>query len=549
MSDFKGQSTEQVAARLKAARRLDAIGRARDSLLAYTQFTMPDPEDIEDVALSQYETTPQGRLLCEIIEKVDRGELKRVAVSIGPQLGKSEVLSRRGPAWRIGRNPRLNIMLGSYNQTFANEFGDDVRTIMRMPQHQHVFPEAELRTGSQAKEYMVTTKGGKLAFVGVGASGTGKPADWFVVDDPIRNDEDAQSAAFRDKLWAWFNRVVFTRCHKGSAVTIVHTRWHEDDLIGRLCDPDHPERDKLYKGIAKHWTYINLPAVVDEPKLAKALGLTLEPPTNPDVISMFGTKPMSALWPERKSLEFLAEARLGDPKGFDSLYMGKPSPDDGEYFKAEWLVEYDREDLPQNLRKYGASDHAVSVKQDRDYTVLGCVGVDENDDIWVLPDVVWEQMQTPRTVEEILEQMRRHKPMLWWMESELISKSFGPFLHQRMKETRTYCAIDPVVPSKDKRTRARAIQGRMAMKKVRFPRFAPWWQDARMQLLKFDSATNDDFVDWISWIGLGLTKEISAEGEKPSNDNVVRVGSIAWVKAASDLRKRYEKRRKSAAGW
>lgn len=86
-----------------------------------------------------------------------------------------------------------------------------------------------------------------MAFVGVGGSGTGKAADIFFVDDPYKNDEDAQSAIYREKVWKWFNSVSFSRCHKDSAIIIVHTRWHEDDLIGRLCDPDHPDRHKNIK--------------------------------------------------------------------------------------------------------------------------------------------------------------------------------------------------------------------------------------------------------------------------------------------------------------
>src|SRR3546814_4215087 len=109
---------------------------------------------------------------------------------------------------------------------------------------------------------------------------------------------------------------------------------------------------------------------------------------------------------------------------------------------------------------YGASDYAVSEKQERDSTVLGIVGVDERDDIWVLPDLVWDQMETDRTVEEMVRAMRDHDPELWWMENELISKSFGPFLRKRMDEEKVYTQIDPVTPSKDKRERARSTQGR-----------------------------------------------------------------------------------------
>jgi predicted phage terminase large subunit-like protein len=551
MTDKVAQLQAQQAELLKARKRLEATTSARDNFIDYMRLTMPDRNDPDDVTLSQYQVTPQAQLLCQIIEKVERREpeYQRVAVSIGPQMGKSQILSRGAPAWMSGRNPTINMILGSYNQDFANEFGDDVRAIVTSAAHRQVFPEHELRKGGQAKDLLITTQGGKAAFVGVGGSGTGKPADVFIVDDPIRNDDDAQSEVHRARVWNWFTKVANTRIHNDSAVIIVHTRWHEDDLIGRACDPDHPERNKAYAGVADEWTYINLPAVVDDPKLAAALGLKLELQTDPLVVGQFGKKPMAALWPQRFSLNFLARQKRMDKRGFTALRMGKPAPEDGDYFKATDLVEYHSPaDLPKNLRKYGASDHAVTEKQKNDASVIGCVGIDEDDDIWVLPDLVWDRMETDGVVEALLAQFKAHKPMLWWMESENISKSFGPFLRKRMYEEKTYVAIDPVTPSKDKKSRARSIQGRMRMHKVHFPAFASWWADAKNELLKFPYGTHDDFVDFMAHIGLGLTKEIAAPEEK-TESNVVRVNSMQWLLAQTKKQERDSAQKKVFAKW
>lgn len=548
MSQVSTDAIETNRKLIRLKKRQLALLEARDSLLRYCEMQMPDPADLDDPDLTRFVATPQARLLCQIMEKVESGKMKRVAVSIGPQLGKSEILSRRFPAWCVGRDPYRNLMLGTYNQTFAEEFGGEVRASIEAPIHQAVFPEHRLDKG--ALDLLITSKGGKTAFVGVGGSGTGKPADFFIVDDPIRSDDDAQSQLYRDRIWKWFNAVVFTRCHSKSGIVVVHTRWHTDDLIGRLCDPDHPERNKEYAGIADDWTYINLPAVVEDPKLAADLGLTLDVPTSPRVIAQFGTKPMSALWPERKGLDFLAEAKRMDPRTFNALYMGKPTADDGEYFKESMIVEYGPDELPPlaSLKIYGASDHAVTAKQERDPNVLGCVGVDDNEDIWILPDLVWRRMQTDAVVEELLRLFKDYRPQLWWMESELISKSFGPFLHKRMTEERVYVTIDQVVPSKDKQTRARAIQGRMSMGKVRFPRFAPWFADARREMLQFPYGAHDDFVDWLSHVGMGLVK---ARGTRiaPANQNSARTGSIEWIMQSALKRAREEQRMKAVEGW
>lgn len=541
--------TEDLQRKLKAVNRLVSVQEARASLLAFTKLMFPDIDDPENAKMTSYQVTPQARLLCELVEKVESGAKKRVAVSIGSQMGKSTILSKCGPAWIAGRNPNRHMILASYNQDKANEFGFELRNMVESAAYRQVFPEMELLKGGQSKDLLVTKQGGKLAFVGVGGSGTGKPADLVIVDDPFKGDEDASSDVLRERVWNWFHGTIMSRVRVGTGVIIVHTRWSQDDLIGRLCDMDHPERTALYKGFEKRWDYLNIPAVVQEPPLAAALGLSLEPPTDPDVVDQFGSRPMSSLWPEEFPLSLLAEKRHTNPRIFEAIYMGRPAPESGEYFKATSIVEYDAADLPKNLRKYGASDHAVSSKQRRDYTVLGCVGIDDDDDIWILPDLVWRRMETDQTVEELLQQFKIHRPALWWMESELISKSFGPFLRKRMIEEKIYTTVDPVVPSKDKETRARAIQGRMALQKVHFPRFAPWWQNAKTQILTFPYAANDDFVDWLAHIGMGLTKELKPSKMSEKDATLPPTGSIAWIMRNSLERARKGQRDKAAAGF
>lgn len=548
---FDNLSTEELEQITFRAQAEEVAMRAREgNMLDFMKFMWPDEIDPYDVEKSEFVETPLAKLLCEVIEKVDRGELKRVCVSVGPQFGKSQVLSRGAPAFLSGRKPSRKMILGSYNDTFAAEFGEEVREILNSERFKLVFPEYKLMRGSEAKNLLKTTKRGKMSFVGVGGSATGKAADIFFIDDPFKNDEDAQSETYREKVWKWLSGVAFARGHKDTAIVIVHTRWNEDDLIGRLCDPDHPERNKKYKGIAERWTYYNLPAVVETPQLANALGLELQKPTDPIVIEQFGNKPIVSLWEDRKSIQLLAEAKQMDSRVFEALYMGHPSPEEGTYFLEENLIEYQPEELPKNLRYYGASDHGASEKQSADPSVLGCVGVDEDDIIWVLPDVVWERMETDRTVEELIVQMRTHKPGLWWLESELISKSFGPFLKRRMIEEQIYqTTLDPQRPSKDKVLRARSIQGRISMKRVRFPASAPWWPAAKRQMLVFPYGANDDFVDWLAWIGLGLLKEHGAESTGTSNSNVVKTGTLEWIRQSSDARERQDRIKKAAAGW
>ena len=118
-----------------------------------------------------------------------------------------------------------------------------------------------------------------------------------------------------------------------------------------------------------------------------------------------------------------------------------------------------------------------------------------------------------------------------------------------MIETRTYTLIDPVTPTKDKKSRARSIQGRMAMRKVHFPRFVPWWEDARNQLLKFPYGAHDDFVDWLAHIGLGLVKEMGAASVRPVINDIPKTGTGAWVKHAGAIEARKKRIIKQTRGW
>lgn len=543
--------TDPVHVRRRAAKRLLLIEEARETLPRFLHAMMPDEEDPEDPDKSEYQLVPHGKMLCDIIERTEKGVLKRTAVAIPPQHGKTIHLSTFGPAWILGRNPKARVIVATYNETRADELGEAFRKAVTSDLFRTIFPEFELDKGSRSKSAMKTTRGGHIFFVGTGGTVTGRTADYFIVDDPIKDDEDIINPIARDKMWKWFYAVAYSRGSKRTRIIVLHTRWNVDDLIGRLCDPKHPERRKTLQHDIGRWTYINLSGVIYRKDLADALGLTLAVPTDPQVIQAFGERPMCALWEAEKDLAFFAEWKLGDATSFSALVMGDPTPEDGAYFKANMLVEYDAEDLPpiHEIRIYGASDHAVSVKQRADYTVLGCIGVDRNDVIWVLPQLVWERMQTDQTVEELLNLFKTLKPQLWWMESELISKSFGPFLHKRMLEEKIYTTIDPVPVAKDKRTRARAIQGRMAMKKVRFPRFASWWADAKAQLLQFDAGAHDDFVDFMAHIGLGLVKEQKGSGEKQDDDKVVKVGSPVWVMKSALRRARKEERKRANAGW
>jgi len=522
-----GQSKlSAIEKRIAAAKRAKLALEARDDFLKFVKLTMPDIEDPDNVELSMFKDARHHRALAKVLEKVELGHIPRLIVTLPPRHGKTELISRRFIPWLLGRDAYRNVIFATYNEPFSQDIGSDCRAIMQAPAYKQVFPKFRFRAGGLSREKLQTGAGGMAAFVGRGGSITGRGADILIIDDPIKDAEEAQSPTLRAKLWDWFTQVAMTRLMtKFACVIVVHTRWHEDDLIGRITDPSNPcySEDEAAK-----WKIINLPAIAsdDDP---------------------LGRKPGEALWPERFDLEFLNAAKQLDPKGFSALYQQRPTPEDGDLFRADWLVTYERSQLPDDLRIYAASDHAIGEDKTRnDATCMIVGGVDSFGDLYVL-DVWWEKAGSDKQVEAMLRLAKQWKPILWFAEKGHISKAIGPFLRKRMQEDRTYFTIEEVTPVANKVQRAQSIMGRMSMKKVRFPRHAPWFMEARDQMLKFPNARHDDFVDALAWLGRAVNRMAVPSVEKKVEGPAY--GTLGWLKADAKYRDNLKKLEANLRGW
>ena len=513
--------------RIAAAKRAKLAIEARDDFLKFVKFTMPDIEEPENVDLSIFKDAKHHRALAKVLEKVEKGHIPRLIVTLPPRHGKTELISRRFIPWLLGKAPYRNIIFATYNEPFSQDIGGDCRNIMQSPHFKQVFPKFRFRLGGLSREKLQAAEGGMAAFVGRGGSITGRGADILIIDDPIKDAEEAMSPTLRQKLWDWFTQVAMTRLMtKFAAVVVVHTRWHEDDLIGRITDPTNP---CYSEGEAAKWKIINLPAIAhdDDP---------------------LGRQPGEALWPERFDLEFLNAAKTLDPRGFSALYQQRPTPDDGDLFRAEWLVNYEKSELPSDLRIYAASDHAIGEDKTRnDATVMIVGGVDKYGDIYIL-DVWWEKAGADKQVEAMLRLAKQWKPLLWFAEKGHISKAIGPFLRKRMQEERVYFSVEEVTPIGNKVQRAQSIMGRMSMKKVKFPKFAPWVMRAREELLKFPNARHDDFVDALAWLGRAVDRMAAPTAVRVER-NTEQYGTLGWLKADAAYREKQQRLEAALKGW
>lgn len=420
--------------------------QARNSLLGFTEYTNP-----------LYIGAGHHRKIAEKLEAVERGEIDRLMIFMPPRHGKSELASKRFPAWCLGRNPRRQIIAASYNSDLANDFGRNVRNIVAEPEFGQVFPGVGLSPDSAAANRMNTNHGGAYVAAGVGTAVTGRGADIALIDDPFKDREEADSERRRETVWDWYRSTLYTRLMPGGAIVLIQTRWHEDDLAGRILAQE-----------ADQWDVLELPAIDDQGK---------------------------ALWPEWYNEEALARIKstIG-PREWSALYQQKPQPDEGTFFRREWFGTWDK--LPA-VQFYGTSDYAVT-DGGGDYTVHRVWGIDSTGAILRVDG--WRgQTSSDEWIERKLDLIAKYKPLAWFGEGGVIQKAIEPMLKRRMMERNIFCRLEWLSSVSDKPTRARSFQAMAASGRVKFEAGADL-----SEFLVFPAGKHDDDVDTASLIGRAI---------------------------------------------
>lgn len=443
--------------------------RARRSLAAFTSFTNAD-----------YIHAEHQRKLDTYLEATERGEIDRLMVFMPPRHGKSEKTTKRFPAWYLGRNPKHQVISASYNSDLATDFGREVKGIISSPEYGDVFGNVGLRQDSRAADRMNTNHGGAYFAVGVGTATTGRGAHLAIIDDPFKDREDADSETQREKVWNWYRSTLFTRLMPGGAIVLVQTRWHEDDLAGRLLEQDGRVED------GGEWTVLELPALDENGK---------------------------ALWPEwYDEAALLRIKNTVGPREWSALYQQKPQPDEGTFFKRDWFNTWDK--LPA-LRYYGTSDYAVT-DGGGDYTVHRVWGISPSGDIFRVDG--WRgQTASDEWIERKLDLIAKYKPLCWFGEGGVIQKAVEPMLKRRMRERNVHCRLEWLSSVADKPTRARSFQAMAATGRVHFEPGADI-----SEFLVFPAGKHDDDVDTASLIGRAIDQAhpaiVAAQKHKQRRD-------------------------------
>ena len=439
----------------------------------------------------------------QFVKDVEDGKSPRLIICMPPRHSKSETTTKKLPAWVLGNHPDWEMIIASYSAELAEKFSRIARNTLKehSTRGNNVFDVELADDSASVKEWGIKGHRGALASAGAGGAVTGKGAHIAIIDDPFKNREEANSKLQRDKIWDWYTSTMYTRLAPGGGIILVQTRWHDDDLAGRLIK-------EMEKGTGDIFDVINLPAIAEENDI---LGREIGEP----------------LWPERYSLEMLEQIRkaIGE-REFTSLYQQRPQLESGGIFRRQYFqyfeiienryiefVDYSGE----KEKKYRIDvldtwcfqtiDPAMTVSRTADDTALGTFLVDKNFNIFLF-DLYLDQIEVPEQWNLIMQYKNRYNPKFQGIEN----KASGIGLLQKAKADGV-STIKELKADTDKVTRAISISTMMENRKVFFYSGLPNLLKLEEQLLKFPNASHDDAVDIMSYAGILISElKINAIG-------------------------------------
>jgi len=411
-------------------------------------------------------------LLDKYLVKVAEGKIRNLMIFMPPRHGKSELTSKFFPVWYLAKYPDRKIILASYEADFAASWGYKVRSVIQEYSSElgiEIAPDSSARDRWELKGYS-----GGMITAGVGGAITGKGANILIIDDPVKNAEQAQSKRYREKTLEWYRSTAYTRIEPGGSVIIIQTRWHEGDLSGVLLEEE-----------GDRWTVLSLPALA---------GLN----------DPLGRKQGEALFRERYDETALEKIReTVGPYWWSALYQQTPQNEEGAIFKTQYfryatletgiLNLCDRKYILENCEVFQTCDPASTTSTKSDYFVLGTWAMTPDYDL-ILMDLVRIRLESPDQVKLFWNQYMKWKPRVQWLETVGAGKVLYQFL---LKEGLPIKELSP--GTQDKVTRAIPAAARMEAGKIYFLAGASWLPDLEDELIAFPNGVHDDQVDVISY--------------------------------------------------
>lgn len=455
----------QSSYQLEAAQELARRELARRHMRNFVQYTMGESY------LMGWVHREICRELDEFLDAVILGKSPRLMITMPPRHGKSELATRRFPAYVFGRYPDLPIISTSYSADLSSRMSKDVQRVIDSQQYRLVFPETKLAekkgdTATRTADFFeIVGHRGVYRSAGVGGGVTGLGMSIGIIDDAVKDRAEADSYTIREKIWDWYGSTFYTRLAPGGGILLINTRWHMDDLAGRLLEAART-------GEGDQWRVVNFPAIATKDEEFRKAG--------------------EALHPERYPVEQLMaiKAALGI-RDWEALYQQNPVPDGGAIFRKEWIQYWKPGDLPPKFDKLVISwDMAFKDNEDSDY-VVGQVWGKYGAQYYLL-DQSRGRVSFTGTVDAFKSLSDKWPTAL---EKLVEDKANGPAVIDSLK--RHVSGIIPVNPDGSKSARAHAITPLFEAGNVFLPdvSIAPWIRDYEAELLQFPAGAHDDQVD------------------------------------------------------
>jgi predicted phage terminase large subunit-like protein len=430
---------------------------------------------------AQYKFGSHLKRLGGLLMQIEDGAKDRIAVSMAPRFGKSQMISIYFPAWYLGRNPDHKMILASHTSDLAVDMARKVRNLMQSDVYKEVFPGVMIAADAKAAGKWNTTKGGEVYAVGVGGALAGRGAHLAVVDDPLsEQDLKAGNTASLDVVYEWFRAGLRTRLMPGGKIAILHTRWHQRDLIGRLT------KDAMMNPDADQYEIFEFPAILTTPN-------PNYDPEDPDSQS----EVQKSLWPEQWSLESLLRTKASMPSWqWNAQYQQTPTAQEAAIIKKDDIKWWTQQDPPSVDYTVQSWDTALTTKERSDYSVCQTWGVwrdEDGVDNVILLNRVKGKYEFPELKRTALQQVKDWNPDTVIIET----KASGQPLVDEMRRSGIYVQEFSPGKGQDKIARVNAISDMFTSGQVWFPE--TWWaSEVVEELLAFPAGEHDDDVDTLT---------------------------------------------------
>ncbi len=434
-------------------------------------------------------------LIAGRLESVALGKIKRLMIFMPPRHGKSELASIKFPAWYLGRNPDKEVVCCSHTAELAEGFGKQTRLTVSDELHEAIFPDCRLQKGSKkVGDWRVSDRGGFYS-VGIGGALTGRGADLLIIDDPVKDRKDAESSIMRKDAWDWYTSTARTRLQSGGAIILIMTRFHDDDLAGKILEMEgekgHHFDSKLGKWVKNvfgdgsgadkqgKWHVLRLPCEATEDELPYR-------------------RKGELLWPDRFGWDEVSDIKASSIRDWGALYQQDPVFEEGAEFQKEWFKQWKR--VPGNLHYVTTVDLAISQKQWADDSVVMTVGMDTQDNIYVMEYKNWKA-NPDQVIKEIFKQQTEYNSMVG-VETVGYQQALLHYIQIEGKKTGKYLHVTPIQTRSNKEEKIRGL--------VPYYSNGLIWhnnnsQELEDQLVRFPNAKHDDIIDALS-MSLGMLK-------------------------------------------